>query len=111
MSKQRVLVLVREGHVPPETLEGVSEAEMDPWKAEFDVCETLRRLGHHVLPLGVFAQHMGDCSQRRGRCVVCREQKEVEVFDDVKQRGYTLLRSVVAHNKKKDGKESGSDEL
>lgn len=54
MSKLRVLVLVREGHVPPETLEGVTDEEMDPWKAEFDVCETLRRLGHEVLPLGVY---------------------------------------------------------
>ena len=49
MSKLKVLVLVREGHVPPLTLKGVSEAEMDPWKAEFDVCETLRNLGHEVL--------------------------------------------------------------
>ena len=54
MSKLRVLVLVRDGHVPPQSLDGVSEAEMDPWKAEFDVCETLRRLGHQVLPLGVY---------------------------------------------------------
>ena len=54
MSKLRVLVLVRDGHVPPQNLDGVSEAEMDPWKAEFDVCETLRRLGHEVLPLGVY---------------------------------------------------------
>ena len=54
MSKLRVLVLVREGHVPPETLDGVSEKELDAWKAEFDVCETLRRLGHEVLPLGVY---------------------------------------------------------
>ncbi|MGB0596672.1 MAG: D-alanine--D-alanine ligase family protein [Rubripirellula sp.] len=54
MTKLRVLVLVREGHVPPLTLEGVSEEEIDPWKAEFDVCETLRRLGHDVLPLGVY---------------------------------------------------------
>ena len=52
MSKLRVLVLVRDGHVPPQSLDGVSEAEMNPWKAEFDVCETLRRLGHQVLPLG-----------------------------------------------------------
>lgn len=54
MSKLRVLVLVREGHVPPDTLDGVSDDEMDPWKAEFDVCETLRRLGHKVLPVGVY---------------------------------------------------------
>lgn len=54
MSKLRVLVLVREGHVPPMTLEGVSDEEMSPWKAEFDVCETLRGLGHEVFPLGVY---------------------------------------------------------
>lgn len=54
MSKLRVLVLVREGHVPPETLHGVSDQELTPWKAEFDVCETLRHLGHEVLPLGVY---------------------------------------------------------
>ncbi len=54
MSKLKVLVLVRDGHVPPLTLEGVSEKELDAWKAEFDVCETLRRLGHQVLPLGVY---------------------------------------------------------
>ena len=54
MSKLRVLVLVREGHVPPESLEGVSEKELDAWKAECDVCETLRRLGHEVFPLGVY---------------------------------------------------------
>lgn len=54
MSKLKILVLVRDGHVPPLTLEGVSEKELDAWKAEFDVCETLRRLGHEVLPLGVY---------------------------------------------------------
>tara|TARA_R110002049_G_scaffold185580_3_gene353854 strand:- start:103714 stop:104742 length:1029 start_codon:yes stop_codon:yes gene_type:complete len=54
MSKLRVLVLVREGHVPPETLKGVSDKDLDAWKAEFDVCETLRRLGHEILPLGVY---------------------------------------------------------
>ena len=54
MSKLRVLALVREGHVPPLTLDGVSEKELDAWKAEFDVCETLRRLGHEVLPIGVY---------------------------------------------------------
>ncbi|NND96250.1 MAG: ATP-grasp domain-containing protein [Pirellulaceae bacterium] len=54
MSKLRILVLVREGHVPPETLDGVSEKDLNAWKAEFDVCETLRRLGHEILPIGVY---------------------------------------------------------
>lgn len=54
MSKLRVLVLVRTGHVPPLTLEGASEKDIDAWKAEFDVCATLREMGHEVLPLGVY---------------------------------------------------------
>ena len=54
MSSLRIVVLVREGHVPPTSLEGVSEKELDAWKAEFDVCETLRNLGHEILPIGVY---------------------------------------------------------
>ncbi len=54
MKTLRVLVLVREGHVPPETMDGHSDQEIDEWKAEFDVVTTLRELGHEVLPLGVY---------------------------------------------------------
>lgn len=48
------MVLVRSGHVPPLTLDGISDRELDAWKAEFDVCDTLRSVGHEVLPLGVY---------------------------------------------------------
>ncbi len=54
MTKLKVLVLVRDGHVPPLSIDGVSEKELDAWKAEFDVCNTLRKLGHDVMPLGVY---------------------------------------------------------
>lgn len=54
MSKLRVLVLVREGHVPPRSIEGVDEKDLAAWKAEFDVCEALRNLGHEIMPLGVY---------------------------------------------------------
>lgn len=54
MNRLRVLALVRQGHVPPDSLEGVPESELDAWKAEFDVCDTLRHLGHEVLPVGVY---------------------------------------------------------
>ncbi len=50
----RVLALVRDGHVPPMSLEGVPESELDLWKAEFDVCDTLRHRGHEVMPVGVY---------------------------------------------------------
>lgn len=54
MRKLRVLALVRSGHVPPDSLEGCSESELDNLKAEFDVVATLRDMGHEVRPLGVY---------------------------------------------------------
>lgn len=50
----RVLVLMHEDLVPPESLDGYSEKEIQKWKTEFDVCATLRDMGHEVLPLGVW---------------------------------------------------------
>jgi D-alanine-D-alanine ligase len=38
--------------VPPDDVSGYDVREVD-WKMEFDVCETLRSMGHRVLPLGV----------------------------------------------------------
>jgi D-alanine-D-alanine ligase len=49
----RVLVLVHEDLVPPETLDGYSDKEMQEWKTEYDVVTTLREMGHDVRPLGV----------------------------------------------------------
>lgn len=51
--KMRVLVLMHEDLVPPDTIEGVSDKEMTPWKTEYDVVATLKDMGHQVLPLGV----------------------------------------------------------
>jgi len=53
MKKLRVLVLMHEDLVPPDSLQGVSEEEMMAWKAEFDVVATLREMGHEARPLGV----------------------------------------------------------
>lgn len=53
MRKLRILVLVHETLVPPDSIEGVSDAEMLEWKSEFDVISTLRVMGHEVRPLGV----------------------------------------------------------
>lgn len=54
MKKLRILVLVREGHVPPSSTEGYTDEQIDAWKAEFDVIDTLGVMGHTVLPLGVY---------------------------------------------------------
>lgn len=53
MRKLRVLVLLHPALLPPESLEGYSEAEIYVWKTEYDVVSTLRALGHEVRPLGV----------------------------------------------------------
>jgi D-alanine-D-alanine ligase len=52
--KLRVLVLVHEDLVPPETLDGYTDKEIQEWKTEFDVVTTLREMGHEVRPLGVW---------------------------------------------------------
>ncbi|MEM7784705.1 MAG: ATP-grasp domain-containing protein [Planctomycetota bacterium] len=59
MKKLRVLVLMHETLVPPESLDGYSETEILEWKTEFDVVSTLRHMGHEVLPLGVY-DDLGD---------------------------------------------------
>ena len=54
MSKlQRIIVLVHEDLVPPDSIEGVSDEQMTPWKTEYDVIATLKDLGHDVYPLGL----------------------------------------------------------
>jgi D-alanine-D-alanine ligase len=52
--KLRVLVLVHEDLVPPDSLEGYEEKEIQEWKTEYDVVHTLREMGHEVRPLGVW---------------------------------------------------------
>lgn len=53
MKRLRVLVLVHEDLVPPDSLEGHSDQEIGLWKTEFDVVAALRELGHDVKVLGV----------------------------------------------------------
>jgi D-alanine-D-alanine ligase len=53
MNKQRVLVVVHANLVPPETLVGHAEREIDEWRTEYDVISTLKARGHEVRCLGV----------------------------------------------------------
>ena len=53
MKKLRVMVLMHESLVPPETMDGFSEDEVLEWKTEYDVVTTIREIGHEVLPIGV----------------------------------------------------------
>ncbi len=53
MRTLRILVLMLEQFVPPDTIEGLTDEQIAPFKTEFDVTATLRNLGHEVRPLGV----------------------------------------------------------
>ncbi len=53
MKKLRISVLMHERFVPPDSIEGLDEKQVAPFKTEFDVTTGLRNLGHEVHPLGV----------------------------------------------------------
>ena len=53
MKKLRVLVLMHPDHVPPDSLDGLSPQEALALKAEFDIVQCLRNLGHDARALGV----------------------------------------------------------
>jgi D-alanine-D-alanine ligase len=53
MRRLRALVVVHASLVPPQTLEGHSEKEIEEWRTEFDVTATLRKSGHDVRCVGV----------------------------------------------------------
>ena len=54
VKKLRVVVLVHEDLVPPESMEGYSDKQILEWKSEYDVITTLKELGHEVRVLGVW---------------------------------------------------------
>ena len=51
--KHRIMVLMHDSLIPPESLDGYTEEEMLDWKTEYDVVTTLREMGHEVFPIGV----------------------------------------------------------
>jgi D-alanine-D-alanine ligase len=53
MRKLRVLVVVHASLIPPESLEGHTDKEIDEWRTEYDVTSTLRNMGHEVRCVGV----------------------------------------------------------
>jgi D-alanine-D-alanine ligase len=59
MKSLRILVLMHESLVPPESIKGLSIKEYDEIKTEFDVVQALRKAGHEVRPLGVYDK-LGD---------------------------------------------------
>jgi D-alanine-D-alanine ligase len=54
MKKLRVLVLMHESLVPPETLTGYTPQQIEEWETEYDVMTFLREAGHEVRALGLY---------------------------------------------------------
>ncbi len=53
MKPCRILVLMHPDLVPPDSLKGYTEQQINVWKTEYDVVSTLRANKHEVRPLGV----------------------------------------------------------
>ncbi len=53
MKPLRVLVLMHETLVPPKSLAGLSDKQIDEFRTEYDVMEQLRKAGHDVRALGL----------------------------------------------------------
>jgi D-alanine-D-alanine ligase len=53
MRRLRILVLMHPDFVPPDSLDGHTERQINALKTEYDVVSTLRAVGHDVRPLGV----------------------------------------------------------
>ena len=53
MKSLRILVVVHQSLVPPVSLEGYTDQQIDEWRTEYDVIQNLRGLGHEVQCLGV----------------------------------------------------------
>jgi D-alanine-D-alanine ligase len=81
MKKLRVLALMHEALVPPRDARGMDLSAVE-WKTEYDVVQTLRKLGHDVLPVGV----AGDLAPIRDAVREFKPQiafNLLEAFDDV----------------------------
>ena len=53
MKNGKALVLVHSTLVPPDSLEGKTEKEIEEWRTEYDVISHLKGAGHEVQPLGI----------------------------------------------------------
>src|ERR1051325_6518651 len=52
--KLRVMVLCHEDLVPPDSIDNLTPKEVAPFKTEWDVISTLKKMGHEVSPVGLY---------------------------------------------------------
>jgi D-alanine-D-alanine ligase len=53
MRKHKILLMVHKTLVPPDDVSGLTEAQIDEFRTEYDVLHTLRRPGHDVRVVGI----------------------------------------------------------
>ena len=53
MKRYRILLMTHEQLVPPESVDGLTEKEIDPFRTEYNVYSTLYNLGHRIRVLGI----------------------------------------------------------
>lgn len=51
--KRRILVMMHRELMPPDSLEGLSDKEVEPFKTEYDVVTALEHIGHEVHQIGL----------------------------------------------------------
>lgn len=55
LRRKKIVTLMHQDLVPPDSIEGLDEKTIQPWKMEFDVQSTLRAMGHEVYPVGIYS--------------------------------------------------------
>ncbi len=55
LKPMKILALMHEDLVPPASLEGLTEKQIQPFKMEYDVMTTLEGMGHEVHGVGVYS--------------------------------------------------------
>lgn len=53
MKKLRVMLLMHKALIPPDSVKDVTDLESVPWKTEYDVAKSLKKLGHEVHIVGI----------------------------------------------------------
>jgi D-alanine-D-alanine ligase len=54
-TKLRIIVLVHQDLIPPDSVEGIEDLESQPWRTENDVITTLKGMGHHAYCVGLYS--------------------------------------------------------
>lgn len=54
MKRYRILLMTHKDLVPPETIEGLTDKQVDQVRTEYNVYSTLYNMGHEVILVGVY---------------------------------------------------------